>query len=1041
MEGQFDIIVIGSGLGGLECGAMLAREGMGVCVTEQADVPGGCLQSFSRRGHAIDTGMHYIGSMQAGGIMRRYFEYFGILGSLRLRPLDEAFDVVSLPGAGDYAYMHGYEAFEKHIGELFPHEKAGLGRYCAKLREIGGSIGIGVHRTGRLSAGGTKYLGAPAAGFIGECVADPLLRNVLAGTNPLYGGVRESSTLYHHAMINHSNIEGACRFTGGTQQIADALAAKIREHGGTTLVRSRVVALHTEGRRVTGVELADGRMLRAKTVISAIHPAETLRLIGPTPVVRKAFRERIGSLPDAYGLFSVYLLLKPGQFPYINRNLYYFAGKDVWKTLFDPEAMRPGMVLLSAQAPAGDPAWCDVPSLEGVGRLRPGTPPRSLHGAEGRHDAGDGRFRLRPPSGTEGCHRPYVCRHAAHLPPLHRCTARRGIRAAERLPQHHGVAHPGPHEIRKPAAHGAEPHGSRRHRRHAVGRGDLLGNSGHGIPRKKNRKRMKRLFKYTLIALAAILVLPAAFLCGLYLTADMEQPAVTIDTAAYRVTNHGGYTTCHGSFLRRNPHGLWELYTAGPPEESGAAAGALTAGLMHYQEQVFVDQIREFVPSEGYLKFLGGMIRIFNRNLGRHVPEEYRREIYARSLYCSHDFDAIGTPYERQLNYHAAHDIGHAMSQYMLVGCSSFAAWGGASDDGKPVVGRNFDFYMGDDFARNKIVTFCRPQAGYPFASIGWAGMIGVLSGMNSEGLTVTINAAKGPVPLASATPISILAREILQHAATIAEALEIARRRDTFVSESLLVASARDGRAAIIEKTPRRTVLYEGDGEYLICTNHYQSEAFDDDGDNRENIAMTDSPHRFARLEELMAANAPLGVPAAAAMLRDQRGTGGKDIGVGNDCSVNQSIAHHSVIFKPATLQMWVSTSPWQGGAFVCYDLGAILRNPDPAAELYDSAQEIPSDTAYLARDYPRVVAYRQLGARIRRAMKAGRKADGELIETFAQTNPQNFHTWKLLGEYYLSQGDDGRAAQSFGKALEAGIPRRDELLAIERLKSECKP
>lgn len=552
---------------------------------------------------------------------------------------------------------------------------------------------------------------------------------------------------------------------------------------------------------------------------------------------------------------------------------------------------------------------------------------------------------------------------------------------------------------------------------------------------------MKRLFKYTLIALAAILVLPTAFLCGLYLTADMEQPAVTIDTAAYRVTDHGGYAVCHGSFLRRNPHGLWELYTAGSPEESGAAAGALTAGLMHYQEQVFVDQIREFVPSEGYLKFLGGMIRIFNRNLGRHVPEEYRREIYARSLYCSHDFDAIGTPYERQLNYHAAHDIGHAMSQYMLVGCSSFAAWGGASDDGKPVVGRNFDFYMGDDFARNKIVTFCRPQAGYPFASIGWAGMIGVLSGMNSEGLTVTINAAKGPVPLASATPISILAREILQHAATIAEALEIARRRDTFVSESLLVASARDGRAAIIEKTPRRTVLYEGDGEYLICTNHYQSEAFADDGDNRENIAMTDSPHRFARLEELMTANAPLDVPAAAAMLRDQRGTGGKDIGVGNDCSVNQSIAHHSVIFKPATLQMWVSTSPWQGGAFVCYDLGAILRNPDPAAELYDAALEIPSDTAYLARDYPRVVAYRQLGARIRRAIKAGRKADGELTETFARTNPQNFHTWKLLGEYYLSQGDDGRAAQSFGRALEAGVPRRDELLAIERLKSECKP
>lgn len=271
---------------------------------------------------------------------------------------------------------------------------------------------------------------------------------------------------------------------------------------------------------------------------------------------------------------------------------------------------------------------------------------------------------------------------------------------------------------------------------------------------------MKRFLKYTLITLLALPLLAAAFLWGLYLTADMEPPAMTVDTAAYRVADHGGYTSCRGSFLRHNRYGLWELYTAGSPEESGAAAGALTAGLMRYQEQVFVDQIREFIPSDGYLKFLRGLIVIFNRNLGRHVPEEYRREIYARSLYCSHDFDAIGTPYERQLNYHAAHDIGHAMSQYMLVGCSSFAAWGGMSADGELVVGRNFDFYMGDDFARHKIVTFCRPQAGHPFVSIGWAGMIGVLSGMNDKGLTVTINAAKGPVPLSAATPISILARE-----------------------------------------------------------------------------------------------------------------------------------------------------------------------------------------------------------------------------------------------------------------------------------------
>lgn len=153
MEGQFDIIVIAAASEAWSAGAMLAREGMGVCVTEQADVPGGCLQSFSRRGHAIDTGMHYIGSMQAGGIMRRYFEYFGILARCACGRSTRHSTSCRCPEPGDYAYMHGYEAFEKHIGELFPHEKAGLGRYCAKLREIGGSIGIRVHRTGRLSAG------------------------------------------------------------------------------------------------------------------------------------------------------------------------------------------------------------------------------------------------------------------------------------------------------------------------------------------------------------------------------------------------------------------------------------------------------------------------------------------------------------------------------------------------------------------------------------------------------------------------------------------------------------------------------------------------------------------------------------------------------------------------------------------------------------------------------------------------------------------------------------------------------------------------
>lgn len=290
----------------------------------------------------------------------------------------------------------------------------------------------------------------------------------------------------------------------------------------------------------------------------------------------------------------------------------------------------------------------------------------------------------------------------------------------------------------------------------------------------------------------------------LYRTADMKEPAIDPTRLShYTLTDSAGYRIYNGNFLRHNDDGLWEMYIHGDAVARGEAAGILADSLLYYQESVFVNRIREFIPSESYLNFLRYLIVLFNRDLGNNVTEEFRTEIAAIARSCTHEYDFIGTPYERQLNYHAAHDIGHLMQDYMLVGCSSFAVWDSDSADSTLLIGRNFDFYMGDDFARNKLVTFCEPDSGYRFASIGWPGMIGVLSGMNEAGLTVTINAAKGTLPRATATPISLLAREILQYAATINEAYAIAGRRKTFVSESLLIGSARDRKAAIIENRP----------------------------------------------------------------------------------------------------------------------------------------------------------------------------------------------------------------------------------------------
>src|ERR1700758_4358603 len=169
------------------------------------------------------------------------------------------------------------------------------------------------------------------------------------------------------------------------------------------------------------------------------------------------------------------------------------------------------------------------------------------------------------------------------------------------------------------------------------------------------------------------------------------------------------------------------------------------------------------------------------------------------------------------------------------------------------IIGRSFDFYSGDDFAKNKIVAFIKPTTGYKHMYITWAGFTGVVSGMNDQGLTVTINAAKSDIPTGGATPISLLAKEILQYSKNIKDAYAIAEKRQTFVSESILIGSSLDNKCYIIEKTPTKTNLYQEDRNELVCPNHYQSEAFANDINNNKNIIESSSIFRKYRMEQLL--------------------------------------------------------------------------------------------------------------------------------------------------------------------------------------------
>ena len=340
--------------------------------------------------------------------------------------------------------------------------------------------------------------------------------------------------------------------------------------------------------------------------------------------------------------------------------------------------------------------------------------------------------------------------------------------------------------------------------------------------------------------------------------------------------------------------------------------GKLCRDLCEYQEQAFYDQICQLVPSHFYRQFLKYLIAFFNRNLESSLTEEQRLEIYGVAQTAYPKFDEIGPAYPRLMNYHAAHDIGHALQNLALVGCSSFATWGDKSADGELLIGRNFDFYVGDKFADNKVVDFVTPAQGHRFVTVSWCGLSGVVSGMNMEGLTITLNAAKSALPTGSATPISLLAREILQYAGNIDEAVAIARKRHTFVAESLLIGSAADNKAVVIEKTPDSVAVYDPNNRALICTNHYQSAGLGNTALNQQQMRESASVYREQRIAELMAKAGPLTPVKAAAILRDQGGLGGRNIGNGNEKAVNQLICHHSVIFQPAKRIIWLAAAPW---------------------------------------------------------------------------------------------------------------------------------
>ena len=356
----YDIVIVGSGMGGLSCGYILAKNGYSVCILEKNPQIGGNLQIFSRKKTIFDTGVHYLGGLDEGQNLYQFFKYFDILDKLNMRRMDDdGFDRIQFEGEDkQYKYAQGYERFINSLVADFPKEEKAITTYCDKIREICGKFPMYNIEDSDDFYFDNDILYMNARDYINSLTKDEKLQRVLAGNIMLYAGEGDKSPFYVHALVVNSYVESSWRIVDGGAHIGIQMTRNIRKLGGELFKRADVIGAEYEDNKITCVKLADGRKVYGKNFISNVHPLVTTKIFGENHF-RKAYVNRLKDLESTISTFSVYAVMKPEKFKYMNYNIYHSKSTDVWNMINYDEKNWPNGFMLSTPANSKSEEWAD----------------------------------------------------------------------------------------------------------------------------------------------------------------------------------------------------------------------------------------------------------------------------------------------------------------------------------------------------------------------------------------------------------------------------------------------------------------------------------------------------------------------------------------------------------------------------------------------------------------------------------------------------------------------------------------------------------
>jgi len=248
------------------------------------------------------------------------------------------------------------------------------------------------------------------------------------------------------------------------------------------------------------------------------------------------------------------------------------------------------------------------------------------------------------------------------------------------------------------------------------------------------------------------------------------------------------------------------------------------------------------------------------------------------------------------------------------------------------------------------------------------------------------------------------------------------------FVSESFLIGSAKEGKAALIEKSPEAIDLVQANGNAIMSTNHFLGDELGMTQLNQIHVKTSASNYRYQRLKELLGRSDQNSIQKTATILRDQKGINDKDIGLGNEKAINQLVAHHAVVFQPERKRMWISTAPWQLGKFICYDMDkAFAYEAIENEEIYEQALTIPEDSFLLTSTYKDYVKF----SKYRFPFNPQSDLNPDSV---VKWNPNSYHAYMLAADYYFEKKQWAEAIPFYERGLTKEVATMQERYHMEK-------